>query len=73
MKPTVGRIVHYYPNEDAREPLAAIVTHVCGDGCVNLAVFHASGGVLCPSPRWVPLIEEGPIPSRNYCKWPERV
>ena len=47
--PTVGRIVWFTPahndNDLARHgtgPLAAIVTHVWGDRCVNLAVFDSN-------------------------------
>jgi len=47
--PTVGRIVWFTPARDDTElvrhgdgPLAAIVTHVHSDRCVNLAVFDAN-------------------------------
>ncbi len=40
MKPSVGRIVHF--DQDGQK-LAAIITHVWSDTCVNLAVFDGSG------------------------------
>ena len=49
IKPTVGRIVIYTPQpidglaQNGNEPLAAIVTAVWSDTCVNLAVFDANG------------------------------
>lgn len=39
MKPTVGRIVHYYDSKSRNAPLAAIITAVHDDRCVNLTVF----------------------------------
>lgn len=36
---SVGRIVHYFPEEDPETPMAAIVTRVWSDDCVNLRVF----------------------------------
>lgn len=39
-KPTVGRIVHYHVDESKKEqPYPAVITHVWGDECVNLAVL----------------------------------
>lgn len=47
MKPTIGRIVHYYPHSQDTgsfpytpgEPVAAIITQVHSDECVNLRLF----------------------------------
>jgi hypothetical protein len=76
MKPTVGRIVHYFPaGYMGGPPLAAIIVHVWGDTLVNLAVFGRQGNLLSPPAHAVALLEEGsPIPSnKSYWKWPERV
>lgn len=54
IKPTAGRIVYYYeakagsadngtPTITVHGPLAAIVTCVWGDNCINVAVHNASG------------------------------
>ena len=45
IKPTVGRVVWFYPAGSANkeQPLAAIIAHVWSDTCVNLAVFDANG------------------------------
>ena len=46
IKPTVGRIVHFYENyqHGDNDPLAAIVVHVTSTRCVNLSVFDKWGG-----------------------------
>ena len=53
--PTVGRRVHFYPNEehqaalgvfDAKQPCDAGVIYVWGDRCVNLEVTGPSGTKL---------------------------
>lgn len=50
IQPTVGRVVWYRPSvsdvdlpHDRKEPLAALVTRVWGERCVNLVVFDANG------------------------------
>lgn len=51
IKPSIGRIVWFTPaSSDAllsgsNQPLAAIVTYVHSDRCVNLSVFDANGGM----------------------------
>jgi hypothetical protein len=49
MKPTIGRIVHFYTgvpgyqaNGAGEGPYAAIITQVWSDTCVNLMVFPGS-------------------------------
>lgn len=39
MKPTIGRIVHYVVAVDCK-PVAAIITAVWSDTCVNLRLFQ---------------------------------
>lgn len=67
MKPTVGRIVHYFGG--GLGPFAAIVTKVCEDQCVTLTVFFPDNG-----PR-----ETGVVPfagtlkdPKEYWNWPPR-
>lgn len=45
IRPTVGRVVHYYRNRGvgAEEPLAALITKVHSETCVNLVVFDECG------------------------------
>ncbi len=74
MKPTVGRIVHYYPTNptgEALAPLAAIVVAVWSDSCVNLAIFDPYGNATVDPPRSVTLIQEGvEAPTGGcYCAW----
>lgn len=49
MTPTIGRVVHYFPGENdaagqsngnkADDPVAAVITRVWSDVCVNLTVL----------------------------------
>lgn len=49
ISPTIGRVVWYWPGtsdfgiDNGDQPLAALVTHVWSDSCVNLAVFGQDG------------------------------
>jgi hypothetical protein len=51
-KPSVGRIVHFTPEVGATagksQPYPAVITHVHGDTCVNLAVFNDGSYPLQP-------------------------
>lgn len=74
IKPTVGRIVWYHPGaEDPGpypdgQPLAAIVTHVWTETCINLAIFDANGNPY--SRTSVLLVQDGyPVPSACYAEW----
>lgn len=83
IKPTVGRVVWYWPSKypaadgnrpiyemphDGVQPLAAMITNVYTDTMVNLVVFDANGN---PQSRCsVDLIQEGqPKPDGRYCEW----
>lgn len=47
MKPTVGRVVYFYDVVGGSiQPNAALITAVWNDDCVNLVVFHPSGGMF---------------------------
>jgi len=48
IKPTVGRIVYYWPQPGEmshvhEQPFAAQITHVWGQGCVNLSILNENG------------------------------
>lgn len=76
MKPTVGRIVHYWaPGPKDSQPQAAIIVRVWSDTCVNLAILNGSGRLVENPPSSVLLVQEGnEVPSGgNYCEWPARV
>lgn len=72
MKPSIGRIVHYYPQGSNRAPRAAIITQVHGDFCVNLQAFPAS-----EFPSELTSVTEGDAdqsdPSSDTWRWPPRV
>lgn len=81
IKPTVGRIVHYYPpivNAGCAagrallvgEPHAAIVSTVWSDTCVNLAVFDRNGVPFnLTSVRLLQDEEQMAEPHYGYCAW----
>lgn len=64
--PTVGRIVHYHPFHQA-DPLAAIVTAVYDDGCVNLTLFNADGTT---QPKTC--ARQAMEPTEGFWTWPAR-
>lgn len=64
--PTVGRIVHYQPFHQA-DPLAAIVTAVYDDGCVNLTLFNADGTT---QPKTC--ARQAMEPTEGFWTWPAR-
>lgn len=79
IKPTVGRVVWYYPPTNAAEtgfarpedgiPCAAIIARVWSDACVNLTVFDACGAA---HPRTsVRLVQDGAEPPEHagHCEW----
>lgn len=74
IKPTVGRIVWYWPGPDVSlgngdQPCSATVTHVHDDRLVNLSALSAEG-VVNGRTR-VTLVQPGdPKPEgRDYCEW----
>ena len=42
MKPTIGRIVHYWQAAPGVEPVPAIIVYVWSDDCINLRIFRDS-------------------------------
>lgn len=70
--PTVGRIVWYYPQGEASgPPLAAIVTQVWSNTCVNLAIFLRSGTPLSSPPTSITLVQDDAArpENGNFCTW----
>jgi hypothetical protein len=74
IKPTVGRVVWFFPYvgdtfaRNGRQPLAAMVTAVWSDTCVNLAVFDANG--VAHGKTSVLLVQpESESPGAGYCTW----
>ncbi len=81
IKPTPGRIVHYYPaqttnyprvgNGALADPLAGIIVGVWSDTCVTVAFWDANGLPFRAS--GVLLVQgDAPRPDGNYCVWPTR-
>lgn len=71
IKPTIGRIVWYWPTTPDTQPRAAIVTRVWSDTCVNLAIFDPNGNAMSNPPTSVLLLQEGnERPSGGgFCEW----
>ena len=79
IKPTVGRVVWYYPPTNSGEsgfarhstpgePLAAIIARVWNDNCVNLSVFDANG--IAHSRTSVTLIHDDDSKTDSgHCRW----
>ena len=72
IKPTIGRVVWYYPLGDTsdEQPLAALIAHVWSDTCVNLAVFDSNG--IASNQTSVFLYQNEPNtekPSSSFCEW----
>ncbi len=72
MKPSVGRIVHYYQNS-AEVPFAGIITEVYHDdnsveeGLVNLYVFSPA------RPFYKVQVRFSKEPARDHWSWPPKV
>lgn len=81
IKPTVGRIVNYWPSHLDLEPIpvpftyypgshpcAAQIAFVWSDTCVNLSIVDHAG--VLHSRTSVPLYHgDGPRPVGAYCEW----
>jgi len=76
IKPTIGRIVWFTPSSfndiryDKTQPLAAMITYVHSDRCVNLAAHDQHGNLMtgCTS---VKLLQEGDEKPAHgfYAEW----
>lgn len=72
IKPTVGRVMWYWPVKEQRgeQPCASMVTYVHGDNMVNLVAFAPNGA---PFPATsVPIVQEGsPFTAGHspYAEW----
>jgi len=69
IKPTIGRVVWYYPTSGSHPPFAAIICRVWTNYCVNLAYFDENG--TASNATSVPLHQEGigGRPERFFCEW----
>lgn len=71
MKPTIGRVVHYYPtdHQDGQEPFAAIVSATTGNapGETTLRVLPPAGDLF------VAMARHSDEPTPGCWTWPPRV
>lgn len=76
MKPSIGRIVHYVVNVGNARPVAAIITAVWNDTCVNLRLFQ-DGSNTDPQTfsEWVTSrsFDESETPAQGTWHWPPKV
>jgi len=74
IKPTVGRMVHFYPPRTFLgrltdgSPLAAVIARVWCDSCVNLTVFDFDGHPVAVSSVYL-VQGDTPIPDTAYACW----
>jgi len=71
-RPSVGRIVWFWPKAGMTQPHAAIITHVWNDTLVNLSAFDSDGNQY--SQRSVFIFNGDPgeyRPQSFFCEWPE--
>lgn len=74
IKPTIGRMVHFYhckryPHVTAHGPVfAAIITHVWSDNCINIAAFDSNGVVFGETSVEL-LQDDSPKPLHQHCCW----
>ncbi|WP_312903626.1 hypothetical protein [Stutzerimonas nitrititolerans] len=76
IKPTVGRVVHYFPamlDEGAKpepgSPLAAIITRVWTDTCINITYFDANGVAFGKTSVLLVHDDQQPAPDGAYVAW----
>lgn len=72
IKPTVGRVVWFTPSvtddsrADVKQPLAAIVTYVHDDRCINLVPFAQNGDIYSGKMSVQLLQDDDPKPEGGY-------
>lgn len=72
-KPSIGRIVHYFPAGASGQAYPAIVTCVHSDECVNLFVFD-DGTTPTPDAGPITSIARRQAEGEESCwDWPPRV
>lgn len=73
--PTIGRVVWFTPSTSdialkaTDQKLAALVTYVWSDRCVNLAVFDANGGLHSRQSVYLIQDDESPNEGGYYAEW----
>jgi hypothetical protein len=69
IKPTVGRVVHFFHDAQQREPLAAHVAKVHSDTCVNLMVIREDGTPHGKTSVHLKQPEDENAPLGSWCEW----
>lgn len=76
--PTVGRHVHFFPNETERymvrrsgQPLHAVVLFVHNERRVNLQVVDHDGNVYTEAGAVLVQPDDAFVTGSSHCRWPE--
>jgi hypothetical protein len=72
IKPTVGRVVWYWPPRERRgtQPQVALIAHVYHDTSINIALFDTDGTPFMSPPTSVRLLrEDEETPPEEHCAW----
>jgi hypothetical protein len=67
--PTVGRVVHFYQQDDS-DPIAAMIVKVNGDLSVNLKLFASVDDL---DDWFAENVHRSEKPAKDHWSWPPRV
>lgn len=73
IKPTVGRVVLYRPGRSFTgqyngQLLAALITHVWSETCINIGGFDACGNPFAQTSVYLKQ-DDSPAPGDSYAEW----
>jgi len=68
IKPTIGRVVWYWPTHKVDSPLPALICHVWSDTCINIGGFDQDGR---PFGETSVLLHQygNPRPTQKFAEW----
>jgi hypothetical protein len=76
IQPSIGRVVWYFPSKDhedinkfSDQPMAALVTHVWGDRCINIAAFDHHGSAFPVQSVTLLQDHDAPLEGGRYAMW----
>lgn len=72
IKPTVGRVVWFYPlghTPEKNQPLSAQIAYVHSDACINIGYLDQNGVADHATSVLLYQEDEMPRPTTSYCCW----